>query len=130
IARQIAFYVEEAQKRSYPGFTNMWEFCLTLAEESQEPEALLDAFLTQDLPGDLISPFLVRIVGDQREGWDSLLARCLNIDSLKWTAARLVLELKNLPLSLFEKVLNEFADLAALVEQRCQNKRVPIPTLG
>jgi hypothetical protein len=130
IARQIAFYVKEAQKRSYPGFSNIWEFCLTLAEEAHEPEKWFDAFLTQDLPGDLISPFLVRIVGDQREGWDSLLARCLNIDLFKWTAARLVLELENSPLSLFEKVLNEFDDLAALVEQRCQNMGVPISTVG
>lgn len=130
IARQIAFYVEEAQKRSYPGFSNMWEFCLTLAEEAHEPEEWLDVFLAQDLPGDLISPFLVRIVGDQREGWDSLLARCLNIYLFKWTAARLVLELENSPLSLFEKVLNEFDDLAALVEQRCQNMGVPISTVG
>jgi hypothetical protein len=130
IARQIAFYVKEAQKRSYPGFSNIWEFCLTLAEEAHEPEEWFDAFLTQDLPGDLISPFLVRIVGDQREGWDSLLARCLNIDLFKWTAARLVLELENSPLSLFEKVLNEFDDLAALVEQRCQNMGVPISTVG
>lgn len=128
IARRIAFYVEEAQKRSYGGSSNMWEFCLALAEEVQEPEAWLDAFLAQRLPGDRISPFLGHIVYNRREGWESQLARCFDIDSLRWTAARLVLMVESPPPSLLERVLNEFADIVTLVKERCQNK-VPISTL-
>ncbi len=128
IARRIAFYVEEAQKRSYGGSSNMWEFCLALAEEVQEPEAWLDAFLAQCLPGDRISPFLGHIVYNRREGWESQLARCFDIDSLRWTAARLALMVESPPPTLLEKVLNEFADIVALVKERCQNK-VPISTL-
>ncbi|HEX7180688.1 MAG TPA: hypothetical protein VF756_02510, partial [Thermoanaerobaculia bacterium] len=55
--------------------------------------------------------------------------RSLDIKALEWMAAILVLELWDPPPSLLTKVFDEFSDLATLVKQRCQNRRVPVDTL-
>ena len=55
--------------------------------------------------------------------------RSLDIKSLQWMAATLVLELPDPPPSLLTKVFDEFSDLTTLVKQRCQNRRVPVATL-
>ena len=128
IARKIADYQQEAQKRSYPGSSNMGEFCEALANEIQEPEAWLDAFLDQDLGGHLAGLFLWRIVRDQREGWDRQLTRCLSIDSLKRLAASRILTLPSPPLPLLDKVL-EFSDLATLVMECYLGGKAPVSTL-
>jgi hypothetical protein len=128
VIRRIAFYEEEAKKSS-GHFRSMPDFFWELAGVVQEPELWLDECLSQGLKSDLIGPFLWRIVQDRRAGWESLLNRSLGIESLQWRAATLVLELEDTPLTLLAKVFGEFSDLTTLVEQRCQNRRVPVATL-
>jgi hypothetical protein len=128
VVRRIAFYEEEAEKSS-GHMRNMSDFCWELADVVQEPESWLDECLSQGLKSDLVGPFLDRIVRKEREGWESLLNLALDLDPLKWQAATLVLTRENPPPSLLAKVFDEFSDLTTLVEQRCQNRRVPVATL-
>lgn len=130
VVQKITFHEEEARKITYGCLPNMPDFCRALADGVQEPEPWLDECLSHSLRSDLIGPFLERIVRDRREGWESLLNRSLDIESLKWRAATLVLTLPDPPPPLFEKVLDEFPDHATLVEQRCRNRRVSISTLS
>src|SRR6185436_8492462 len=128
VVQRIVFYEEEAKKSS-GHMRNMSDFCWELAKVVHEPESWLDECLSQGLKSDLVGPFLWRIVHDPREGWESLLKRSLDIKSLQWMAATLVLELEDPPSSLLTKVFDEFSELTTLVEQRCQNRRVPVDTL-
>jgi hypothetical protein len=129
VVQRIVFYEEEARKKSTGSLSNMSDLCRELADQIREPEPWLDECLSQDLRGDLIDPFLERIVRDWREGWESILNRSLDIESLKRRAAILVLRLPDPPPSLLSKVFEEFPNLAALVEERCLNRDVPLPTL-
>lgn len=128
VVQRIVFYEEETKKSS-GHMRNMSDFCFELAGVVQEPESWLHECLSQSLKSDLVEPFLWRIVHDRREGWESLLKRSLDIKSLQWMAATLVLELWEPPPSLLTKVFAEFSDLTTLVKQRCQNRRVPRDTL-
>jgi hypothetical protein len=129
VVQKIAFYEAEAKKS--PGhMRNMPDFCWELAASVQEPEAWINEFLSQGLPGDLTGPFLGRIVRDRREGWESLLTRSIDIEPLKRQAATLILTLENPPPTLLKKVLDEFSDLTTLVKERSQNRGIPISTLS
>ena len=129
VIKKVAFYEAEAKKSS-GHMRNMSDFFWELADVVQEPELWLDECLSQGLKSDLIGPFLWCIVRDRREGWESLLKRSLDIESLRWMAATLVLELEDPPLSLLTKVFDEFSDLTTLVKERCLNRKVPVPTLS
>lgn len=128
VVQKIAFYEAEAKKSS-GHMRNMPVFCSALADSVQEPEAWLEELLSQGLPGDLSGPFLWRIVRDRRAGWESLLNRSLDIESLRWSAATLILRLQDPPPSLIEKVFDEFPDLVTLTERISLNREVPAPTL-
>jgi hypothetical protein len=129
VVQKIAFYEEEAKKSS-GHMRNMSDFCWELANVVQDPVLWLDECLSQCLKSDLVGPFLERIVRDQREGWESLLNRSLDIEALKWQAATLVLTRPDPPPTLLERILNEFPDLSTLVEGRCLNRKVPLRTLS
>lgn len=129
VVQKIAFYEVESKKSS--GYSRkMWDFCWELAKVVQEPESWLDECLSQGLKSDLAGPFLRRIVHGRREGWEILLKGSLDIESLQRMAATLVLELEAPPSSLLTKVFDEFSDLTTLVEERCLNRKVPLPTLS
>jgi hypothetical protein len=125
--QKIAYYEKEA-KKGIGDFRYMPDFCSALADVVQEPEAWLDEALSEDLQGDLLVPFLRRIVRDRREGWESRLIRSLDIESLKWGAATLVLKEQDPPDSLLQKAF-EFSELTTLVKERSQNQSIPISTV-
>lgn len=128
VGQRIGFYEDEARK-SNNYRRNVPDLCWELASCVQQLESWLNEFLSQGLQGDLVGPFLDRIVRNRQGDWEGLLMRCLDIDSLSRRAAILVLTLENPPSPLFGKVLNEFSDLAAVVKERCQNRGIPVATL-
>ena len=128
VVQGIAYYEEEA-KKSGSYVRCMPDCCAELAARVQEPELWLDECLAQNLRSDLSGPFLDRIVSDRREGWESLLNRCLGVESLKRRTATLILTLEGPPPSLFKRVLDEFSDLTTLVKERSQNRGIPIASL-
>jgi hypothetical protein len=130
VAERVVFYEREAQKVGLQWSQNVPALCRVLADMVKDPELWLAEFVSQDLRGHLISPFLERIVRDRRDGWDRQLDRCLSIRSLQWSAATLILTLPSPPLPLLEKVLSESIELATLIEGLCLGREIPLLTLS
>ena len=130
VAQRVASYEKEAQRGGHNWRQYMPDLCRTLADLAPEPESWLDEFLSHDLRGHLPGPFLERIVRDRCEGWEEYLDRCLDIYSLKWSAATLILTLPSPPSTLLRKVLAEPVDFVMLIEGLCVTKEVPLPTLS
>jgi len=130
VAARMAFYESEAQRVGQQWSQNVPTLCQVLADMVEEPESWLAEFVSQDLRGHLISPFLKRIVRDQREGWEGQLSQCLGIDSLQWSAATLILTLSSPPTPLLEKALSDSVESGMLIEGLCLGREVPLLTLS
>ncbi|HEY3571871.1 MAG TPA: hypothetical protein VGP73_28335 [Thermoanaerobaculia bacterium] len=130
VAERVVFYEREAQRVGLQWSRNVPALCRVLADMVRDPESWLAEFVSHDLRGHLISPFLERIVRDRREGWEGQLDRCLSIRSLQWSAATLILTLPSPAPPLLEKVLAESAEFSMLIEGLCLGQEVPLPTLS
>jgi hypothetical protein len=129
VAAQVARYEREAQRigRHWP--RNAPDLCREIAAATGEPEGWLDAFLREEVGGDLVSPFLERIMKDRRHGWEQHVERCLELDRTRWSAVELVLQLPSPPAHLLEDTLDGTGRYPQLVETLCLRKLVPVETL-
>jgi hypothetical protein len=129
VAAQLAFYGQQAEIIGQQWDPKVVELCRMLAVEVEDPEAWLDAFIDLDLRGRLAPAFLEEIVKRAGSGWETRLARCLELRSLKWTATSLILKHPAPPGSLVQRALAAADRLPTLVETLCLRREVPIPTL-
>jgi hypothetical protein len=129
VADRVAFYEREAKRIGHNWLQNMPVFCQALAEEVDQPEEWLEAFLAKDLQRHLVSPFLERIVDLRRMGWETRVESCLDREPLDWTALSLVLKLPDPPPTLLDRALARAEDNLMLVNMLCLQGRVPLPTL-
>lgn len=129
VAKRIAFYEQESQRIGYGFIRNMSEFCGALADSVAAPEEWLDALLKENLRGELISPFLNRMVELRRDGWDQRLEDYLDGDLLMSSATSLILTLSDPLPTLLDHALDKVLDDPMLVEGLCIRKKVPLPTL-
>jgi hypothetical protein len=129
VAQRVAFYEREAQRIDHNWLQNMPALCQALAEEVDQPEEWLEAFLAKNLPRHLVSPFLNRIVDLRRTGWEAYLESYLDREPLAWTALSLVLKLPDPPPALLAHAFLKVRDNILLVETLCLQRRVPLPTL-
>ena len=129
VADQVARYEREAQRigRRWP--RNAPDLCREIAVATDEPEAWANAFLQVEVSGDLVSPFLEKIVKDRRQGWERHVERCLELDRSRWFAVELVLQLPSPPAHLLERALGGAGLYTQLVETLCLRNLVPVETL-
>lgn len=108
--------------------SDAWEiFCGRNSPE--EPEVWLKAFLAENLPGYLVSPFLERIVELRRVGWEEEVESALALKPLAWSAHSLILTLPDPPAPLLDRALGIAADFVMQIESLCSRKEVPLSTL-
>jgi hypothetical protein len=129
VAARVAFYEQEAKRIGHSWLQNMPSFCQALAEAVDQPEEWLGAFLAKDLRYYLVSPFLDRIVGLRRAGWEAHLESCLDRGPLEGAALSLVLKLSEPPPALLDRALEKVADNVMLVNTLCLQGSVPLTTL-
>ena len=74
---------------SYPRLTP--RLAQILAKSSAEPLTWIDLLVRRGAAADLLTPFLLRSVEVDAEGWQDLLAELLGDDSYSWAALQIVL---------------------------------------
>ncbi len=125
IAQELARYEAEAEKIAHQWPRRTPDLCRFLAKVGNRPDKWVETFLDHGLAVDLLRPFLTAMVMDRPDGWEELLARCLDLDSQAWGAVRLVLHLEDPPAQLLETALSRAADFPQLIEALCQRREVP-----
>jgi len=129
VAARLAFYEQQAEMIGRQWDPKVVELSRMLAAEVEDPEAWLEALIEVDRRGMLASSFLEEIVKRAESGWESRLARCLELRSLKWTATSLILQHSSPPGWLVQRALTAADELPTLVDTLCLRREVPIPTL-
>jgi hypothetical protein len=104
--------------------------CAALAERVEAPVAWLDALLEGDGPGDLIHPFLERVVRSRQRGWRLRLRTCLARPGLRPGAVSTILQMSQPPRPLLDHVLANLDCAAGLVEMLCLHEALPEERLG
>ena len=81
IALSLARVQTEARHAGleYPPWAAFY-LCARLAETLSDPVAATEAFVEQELPGELMDPFLRRMAKDDRPEWAPIVRRCLQDD--------------------------------------------------
>jgi hypothetical protein len=98
-----------------------------LAEAADTPETWLRVLLEKGGRVSLVKWFLLRVVEEQRPGWEAFLDQCLGTDQYTWVAAERVLGLTEPPEALLELAIERVEP--QLVETSCLQGQVPASTL-
>ncbi|MDY7095031.1 MAG: hypothetical protein SX243_18815 [Acidobacteriota bacterium] len=107
VAEELATYEVEAESvgRRWPRLTT--ELAAELATQIEKPLLWIEQFLEEELPVDLLRPFLQRIVEGDDEEREQLLERLLDEDQYRAEALRLGLQAPNLSQQLLDRLLSE-----------------------
>jgi hypothetical protein len=127
-AGNLVFLTMEA---SYTGASLRWtyELCRFLADRAESPDEWLIELIDQQLPAEMVEPFLERVATLRTEGWEESFNRCLDNPSLVEMVSSLVLSLREPPASLLERVLGNIEERPDLIELLCMRSLVPVSTL-
>jgi len=129
VVARLAFYEQQAEMIGQQWDPKVVELCRMLAAEVEDPEAWLEAFIVPDLHGRLAPLFLEEIAKRAGSGWETRLAQCLELRSLKWPATSLILQHPAPPRSLLQRALAAADGLPTLVDTLCLRREVPLPAL-
>lgn len=97
--------------------------CAEIASRTEESDVWVSAFLSTDAAGDLISPFIQKLVAARPRGWEALLSRCISDVRCRFFAVVHVLGTDETPTHLLDQALRAVDERAA--ETVCIGGRIP-----
>ncbi len=103
--------------------------CARLADCVLDTVACANACLRQDLPADLVGPFVINAARRGRPGWQETVQRCLDQDNYRGLGAHVVLTHARPPRELLIRALEAVGDLPQVVNVICLRQEVPAQTL-
>lgn len=129
VAAQVVFIETEAKRmdRCWPRWTPY--LCQELAKENNCPDVWLNAFIEAGVPGDLVIPFMLKVVDKQQGFWMECVERCLSLDQYWQQAAEVALRLPYLPMQLCANVLQKISSHAGLIESLALRKKISLENL-
>ena len=91
VAARIAVAETEASSAgiTYPRFTP--QLAQVLATRAHRPDLFIEALEQRAAPGDVLLPFLDRVVAVRPDGWEATVERLLDVDMYRWTTMRVAL---------------------------------------
>lgn len=125
VARDLLFFEKEAAIIDQKWPRESPALCRSMAQIAELPELWAEAFLGEELPGDLLAPFLERTVSERRPRWAALLERALERPQTTWKAAQIALLAEKLPDGLSENLDREVSELLPLIETMCLRGEMP-----
>lgn len=126
-ARRLAGYEREAQVFGHRESVAFHSFGETLAKEVAAPESWVGALIEHRVSANLVSPFLHRIVSQQRPGWFDCLRDVLHIEKYGTLGAMEALRVEGLDSELLAVAIEKIHP--HLIEGACRWGDVPLGTL-
>ena len=105
-------------------------FCQCLAELVPYPVAVAEELIRNELPSELVAPFLRRATVYSGRGWQSLALRCLGKERYRWIAVQTVLTHRALPRKTRTEAISaaaEMPNLRGFLLASCRS--VPLTTI-
>jgi hypothetical protein len=126
---RIAFYEAEAQSAriDYPRLTRF--VSERISELITERVKWAEAMIKAQVQPDLIVPFIRKSALNKDTGWENLITRCLEIESLRSAPITVILTIPSPPKHLLEKVLQYLEGYSSYIETLCLRNEVPEDTL-
>lgn len=129
VASKLKSYEDEAAKIHHGSSRLTVTLCHALVESVDRPEPWLSAFLDQELPAELVLPFLEKTIDSRQEGWELRIQQCLDIDAYALPTATMVLRLDPVPEAPLDTTLERLKAYPQGVETACLLGQVPLSTL-
>lgn len=99
--------------------------CLELSKTTAKQNSWIEVGIKEGLPGDLLRPFLNKVMEVRGKGWIGILQKCLHEQSLKPHVVEMVLTDLKMPKVLLDDVYDELDNLTKLIEILCLRKEIP-----
>jgi hypothetical protein len=130
VANRIAFLESEAGAAgiTWPRLTPL--VCGMIAERVTAHPVWIEKLIEVGASGDLVEPFLKKIVVNDGPGWETHVMKCAEIDNLRYIAVQIVLTKQSPPPELLDHILEKLAGLSSVVELLCFRGLAPDTTLA
>lgn len=124
IARKLASFENSAREAEQ--ISTRWSQLLSqyIADSVDKVMPWLKALLTENVPADLIEPFLVKVATTKEEPWEIIIKSCLENSYYKGIASATILSLIDPPLDLLQQTLEGLGNYNELVKVLCLRNRV------
>ncbi len=129
VAGRLATYEAEATIIGRQGSLSTADLCWRLASRAAAPEQWFEAFVSRELPGRYVEPFLSAILSARKPGWDAIALRSLDSGTAELLAFDLLLKEPDLPDELVQATMVRAPQFSNSVETLALNRKLPIPTL-
>jgi hypothetical protein len=101
----------------------------SLADVFGSPIPWLAAFIDQGVPARFLTPLLERVASERPEGWETLVQRCFDDESLAGAATWVTVAMPEPPQRLHEAVLEQAPRYPSQIAARCRRGEIPLETL-
>jgi len=130
VAEELKAHEQEAARIGHRGWPPRTEnLCRSLASLTEHPQEWLAAFVEGKLRGELVAPFLRRVIETQPDGWEKAIRICFKSESQAWAAASQILELPEPPPQLLEQALEITPNFPRSVQTMCLREQIPLGNL-
>lgn len=130
---KVAFklhYIETEAKLAELSFPRLSQIlCKELANITNRPVELTEELTRQNVPADLLEPFVRRVTLARVEGWARLFDCCLQDERYHVVAISIGITVASLPPDFLDKVIELSSEYFRIVETRCLLGEVPEQTL-
>ncbi len=107
----------------WPRLTPM--LCFELSKITNQQRIWVEEGRKNGLAGDLISPFLNKVMEDRKKGWIGIVKQCLHEPMLKAHVVEMVLTGTNIPKELLDEVYLVLKNVTRLIEILCMRGEIP-----
>ncbi len=129
IAQKIARIEKEAYLTDvrWPRWTIY--LCMLLSQFVDEPLDWVEVFVAEDIPAELISPFLEKTAEKDEPGWIDLVKKCIQQPNYKAVAIAVALTAQTTPDELTKEALINLDGLERVIEILCLRGQLPVETV-